>query len=257
MRYFIHLAYQGTNYSGWQRQSTARSVQEVIEDAISRVLKKKLFIHGCGRTDAGVHASQYFAHVDISDEIDFDFVQRLNLVLPDDIAFYHLLPVSDDSHAQYDADFRSYTYHFHTQKIPALAQTSAYYNVENLDFKLIHEALDVIRNTSDFRSLCKNPDIYKHTRCKISSIDIYPSTIPNAYRMEITADRFLRGMIRYIMARLIDIGTHRLSVEMFASTLSNKAEFDFRYQKKGYPQGLYLSRVVYPYLQMDSLSKTP
>jgi len=251
MRYFLHLAYQGKNYSGWQRQSTAISIQQVIEDSISKVLKKKIYIHGCGRTDSGVHATQYFAHIDIQQSIEFDFVKRINLVLPDDISIYELIPVEQNFHAQYDAIARSYTYYFHTKKTPSKSETSAYYNVNELDITKMNKAVEIIQKTKDFRSLCKNPDLYKHTNCRIENIKLSVINENNSYKLEIKADRFLRGMIRYIMARLIDVGTHKLSLEEFDSTLSTQSEFNFKYQKQGYPQGLYLSKVEYPYLSRD------
>jgi len=250
MRYFLHLAYQGKNYSGWQRQTRAISIQQVIEDAISKMLKEKIFIHGCGRTDAGVHASQYFAHVDIQREIDFDFVERINLMLPDDIAIYELIPVDNSCHAQYDVKFRSYSYYFHLKKNPSKSQTSAYYNLKTIDLDKINQAIQIIKQTEDFKSLCKNPDLYKHTRCKIEELTLV-SLDESSYKLQIKADRFLRGMIRYIVARLLDIGTGRLDLELFTSTLSNRSEFDYRYHKKGFPQGLYLSKVEYPYFDEE------
>lgn len=247
MRYFLHLAYQGTNYSGWQRQTTAMSVQQVIEDSISKVLKEKIYIHGCGRTDAGVHASQYFAHIDIKRDIDFDFVERINMVLPSDISIYELIPVEDSCHAQYDVSFRTYNYDFHIKKIPSKSEISAYYSIQTLDLGLINQAILILKNNKDFRSLCKNPDLYKHTICNIQSIE-FSEVSENEFRLVITADRFLRGMIRYIIGRLLDIGTGKLAIEEFSSTLSLRSEFGFRFQKQGFPQGLYLSKVVYPYL---------
>ncbi len=255
MRYFLHLAYQGTNYSGWQRQKTAISVQQVIEDSVTKMLKEKIHIHGCGRTDSGVHASQYFAHVDIKCEIDFDFVERVNHILPKDIGIYELIPVDRHCHAQYDAHFRTYTYYFHLNKIPSKSETSAYYNIQNLDISKIKKALEIIRPTEDFRSLCKNPDLYKHTRCKIEMMNFAELSEKDSFKLEIKADRFLRGMIRYIVGRLIDIGTNRLDIELFASTLASCLEFDFPFQKKGYPQGLYLSKVEYPFLARDAKFK--
>jgi len=248
LRYFLHIAYQGTKYSGWQRQTTAVSIQQVIEDSISKMLNEKIFIHGCGRTDAGVHASQYFAHIDIIREIDFDFVERINLVLPPEISIFELIPVDIKRNAQYDVKFRTYSYYFHLMKIPVKSEISAYYNLKIFDVSLFNDAIKIIENTVDFRSLCKNPDLYKHTRCKIESIELVELDENKCYKLEIKADRFLRGMIRYIVARLLDVGTKKLDLELFASTLANRQEFDFRFQKQGFPQGLYLSKVEYPYL---------
>lgn len=214
-------------------------------------MKRKTIIHGCGRTDSGVHASQYFAHVNLPGKFDFDFLDRINLVLPPDIAMYDLIPVDEKNHAQYDVKYRTYTYFFNLEKIPSKAHSSAYYKVDAFNTNLVHEALQIIAETSDFRSLCKQPDNYKHTRCEIENVNL-EELDAYSYKLEIKADRFLRGMIRYIAARLIDIGTGRLDLDLFASTLSNCLEFDFRFQKQGFPQGLYLSKVEYPYLVRDS-----
>jgi len=251
MRYFLHLAYQGKNYRGWQRQSNVISIQQVIEDSISKMLKEKVYIHGCGRTDSGVHATQYFAHIDISKDIDFDFVRRINLILPHDISIYELIPVEEDFHAQHDAKVRSYTYYMHIKKIPSKSDTSAYYKIDKLDMDKIKPAIGILRETKDFRSLCKSPDIYKHTLCNIYQLDFIEQNENISYRLEIKADRFLRGMIRYIVARLIDIGTDKLSLEEFSSTLSSRSDFGCKFQRPGYPQGLYLSKVEYPYLVRD------
>ncbi|MDF1696223.1 MAG: tRNA pseudouridine(38-40) synthase TruA [Saprospiraceae bacterium] len=249
MRYFLHLSYQGKHYCGWQRQTNAISIQQIIEDSISKMLGQKNYIHGCGRTDSGVHAFQYFAHIDISKVIDYNFVERINRILPPDISIFELIPVHSDAHAQYDVQFRTYEYFFHTAKIASKSELSAYYNVDALDMDRIEAAIEIIRRTKDFRSLCKNPDLYKHTLCEIYNIKLSQSANTSGYKITIKADRFLRGMIRYIVARLIDVGTHKLSVEEFDSTLSSQSDFHWKYQKKGYPQGLFLSKVEYPYLQ--------
>lgn len=250
MRYFLHLAYQGKNYKGWQRQTNAIGIQQVIEDCLTKVLKEKVYIQGCGRTDAGVHAIQYFAHIDIKRSLDFDFIHRINLVLPHDISIYDLIPVEEDHHAQYDVNYRTYTYLLHTKKIPQIADTSAFYYVDSLNMDHINKAIQILEITDDFRSLCKNPDLYKHTICKIKSIQ-FQNYAAHQYCLVLTADRFLRGMIRYIVARLIDIGTGKLSIEEFGTTLSEKREFGYRYHKKGHPQGLYLTKIEYPYLERE------
>jgi len=252
MRYFLHLAYQGTHYHGWQRQTTARSVQQVIEDSIAKMIKHKVFIHGCGRTDAGVHASQYFAHIDLPYSFDYDFVERINRILPSDISIYELIEVAPECHAQYDARQRTYTYYFHTKKIPAKSKISAYYPIGQLDLTKLYKALDILKTIQDFRSLCKNPDVYKHTICKISSLNLQPAEDGYSYALEIKADRFLRGMIRYIVARLLDVGSDKLDLELFATTLASGASFDFRFQKQGYPHGLFLTKVEYPYLSRST-----
>lgn len=245
MRFFLHLSYLGTQYSGWQRQSVAPSVQQTIEDSISKILGEKKTIHGCGRTDGGVHASSYYAHIDIANYLDYDLVERLNLVLPDDIAISDLIPVIPTANAQRSAIQRTYEYYFHTKKDPALHHISAYYRHNTLAIERMIAAISIIERTQDFRSLCKQPDQHKHTCCRIDSITIQ-QTKDHHYKLEISADRFLRGMIRYIAARIIDVGSGALDVAAFERVVVTGAEFGFKYHKQGHPQGLFLSGVKYP-----------
>lgn len=252
MRHFIHLAYQGTKYRGWQRQANERSVQATIEDLLSKMLKTKTIIHGCGRTDAGVNASQYFVHADIPEDLDYDPVKRLNHMLPDDIAIYEIIPIHDPHcNAQTDAIARSYEYYMHFHKIPQLKDTSTYFKVSNLDVEAMQSAVIILQNTKDFRSLCKSPDIYKHTRCNVQSVSLEETHDGNRMLFSITANRFLRAMIRNIVARLINIGKGELSLNEFTEIIRNQKEFEFPFHKQAPPTGLYLSKIIYPYLERD------
>ena len=252
MRHFIHLAYQGTKYRGWQRQLKERSVQATIEDQLSKMLKTKTLIHGCGRTDAGVHASQYFVHADLPENLDYDVVERLNHILPDDIAIYEVIPLKDPyCNAQTDANARSYEYYMHFEKLPHLKDTSTYFKVKELDVEAMQSAIKVLSKTRDFRSLCKGPDIYKHTRCNVQAVSLEVTHDGKRMLFSITANRFLRAMIRNIVARLIDIGKGELSLEKFVDVISNQKEFEFPLHKQAPPTGLYLSKVIYPYLERE------
>lgn len=252
MRQFIHLAYQGTKYRGWQRQLEERSVQATIEDLLSKMLKTTTIIHGCGRTDAGVHASQYFVHANIPEDLDYNPVKRLNHMLPDDISIYEIIPM-DDPHcnAQTDAIARSYDYYMHFDKIPQLKDTSTYFKVSDLDVDAMQAAVKILKKTVDFRSLCKGPDIYKHTRCNVQSVSLAVTHDGHRMLFSITANRFLRAMIRNIVARLIDIGKGDLSLIDFVDVVSNQKAFEFPFHKQAPPTGLYLSKVIYPYLERD------
>ena len=252
MRHFIHLAYQGTKYRGWQRQAKELSVQATIEDQLSKMLKTKTIIHGCGRTDAGVHASQYFVHAELPSNLDYDPIERLNHILPDDIAIYEIIPMEDPySNAQTDAIARSYEYYMHFDKIPQLKDNSTYFKVKELNIEAMQKAVSIISNTTDFRSLCKGPDIYKHTRCNVQAASLKVTDNGRKMIFSITANRFLRAMIRNIVARLIDIGKGELSIDTFRNIVSHQKEFEFPFHKQAPPTGLYLSKVVYPYLERD------
>jgi tRNA pseudouridine38-40 synthase len=246
MRYFLNLAYQGTNYSGWRRQvNTNNTIQQIIEDALSQMLSVSTVIHGCGRTDAGVHATEYYAHTDIENIPNYDFINRINHMLPEDVAIHRFIPVQSTAHAQYDATWRTYEYYFHLIKTPHLHLTSAYYNYSSLDFSSINEGLEIIQSTRDFRALCKHPDIYKNTDCIIKQIEIEKILGNECYKLTVTANRFLRGMIRYMIARLLDIGTGKLRTTEFKKQLKSKQSFEFPFHKQGHPQGLYLSKIEY------------
>lgn len=252
MRHFIHLAYQGTKYRGWQRQAKEQTVQATIEDQLSKMLKTKTIIHGCGRTDAGVHASQYFVHANIPTDLDYDPVERLNHILPDDIAIYEIIAMEDQyCNAQTDAIARSYEYYMHFDKIPQIKDNSTYFKVNNLNIPAMEKGVNIIADTVDFRSLCKGPDIYKHTRCNVQAASLKVASDGRSMVFSITANRFLRAMIRNIVARLIDIGKGELSLEKFKDVVSNQKEFEFPFHKQAPPTGLYLSKVVYPYLERD------
>jgi tRNA pseudouridine38-40 synthase len=247
MRYFLKLAYQGTNYSGWQRQvNTPNTVQETIEGALSKMLDTQTFIHGCGRTDAGVHSTEYFVHLDIESLPSYDVVSRLNHMLPDDISISKIIEVKPKTNAQHDAKWRTYEYDFHLIKTPKLYLTSSYYNYVDLDFDKMNLGIEIIKSTKDFRSLCKHPDVYKNTDCIIKDASIKKVEGLERYKFTITANRFLRGMIRYMVARLLDIGDGKLKVDDFEKQLNSKQSFEFPFHKQGHPQGLYLSKIEYP-----------
>ncbi len=252
MRYFLRLAYQGTNYSGWQRQvNTKNTIQQIIEEALSKMLGTPIFIHGCGRTDAGVHATEYYAHVDIHTLPKYDIVDRINYILPDDIAIFDITQTSKTYHAQHDAIWRTYEYYFHLSKTPHLQLTSAFYHYRSLDFDKMNEALAILKSIKDFRSLCKHPDVYKNTDCIINAIKIDQIPGIERFKLTVTANRFLRGMIRYMIARILDIGSEKLKLSEFESQLLSKQSFEFPFHKQGHPQGLYLSKIEYPELLLD------
>lgn len=250
-KFFLHLAYMGTKYRGWQRQAGIKSVQQTLEEALARILKTKVNVHGCGRTDAGVHASQYFAQIVLGHIPEFNLVERLNHVLPNDISIYDMIPVGIKCHAQHDALSRSYEYRIHLDKVAILHGISSYYIYESLDLAKIRAAVEIIKKTKDFRSLCKSPDIYKHTLCEIHGFRLDTRYEDRRLIFTISANRFLRGMVRNIVARMLDIGSGVLSLSDFENTLATRQSFVFPCQRPAHPDGLYLSKVVYPYLEKE------
>ena len=248
MRCFFHIGYNGSSYHGWQRQANHLTVQEVLEENLSKLLKEPVTILGCGRTDAKVHASQYFFHLDTKQNGDYDLAFRLNKMLPHDIAVFDIIPASETSHAQYDAKQRTYDYYIHTYKDPFLNTTSALYLLNDLDLSKMKKAVSLLIKHKDYRAFCKSPDQYKHTICNISSAKLFSDNKGRKIRFRISSDRFLHGMIRAIAAKLIKIGKGEMSLDEFENHLITKqAQPNLEF---AYPQGLYLSKVVYPYLDI-------
>jgi tRNA pseudouridine38-40 synthase len=247
VRYFFHIGFSGINYQGWQRQSNALSVQEVVEATLTKVLKTQTVASGCGRTDAQVHASQFFFHTDIPVEWDYDLLFRMNKMLPDDIAMYDVVQVADGCNARFDATARTYEYFIHTYKDPFLNATSALYPMNSLDLSKMKAAAALLPLYNDYRCLCKSPSAYRTTKCEIASAGWFTDKSRTKFRFQITADRFLSHMIRIIVGKMLEVGCSRLSVDEFESYLAGKAPEVF---EVAYPQGLYLSRVRYPYLDL-------
>jgi len=245
LRYFFHIAYKGTNYRGWQRQPNTISVQEVIENEVNRLLKMNTFIVGCGRTDAGVHASQFFFHLDVESEWQGDLKFKLNKALPDDIAVHDIIQVDDKAHAQFHATERTYDYHIHTHKMPFLSDVSALYE-EKLDIEKMKIATAILLKHNDFYAFCKTPDKHNHTICHIKNAELFLHE-NDKIQFRITANRFLRGMIRIIVDRLVEVGKGNWSVEKFEYHLNSKERPQFT--NFAPPQGLFLSKVVYPFIR--------
>jgi len=248
LKYFLHLAYKGTHYQGWQRQINATGIQAIIEDALSRMFKQKISLHACGRTDTGVHASQFFCHTIIEKTWDFDAVFRINKMLPDDICVYDFIPVELTANAQLDVIARTYDYYIHTKEDPFLAELSTLYLMDNPALAAMQAAVRLLTQYRDFRSFCKQPDLYKTTLCEVSFAKLTIDKSQTRLHFRITANRFLRAMIRMIVGNLIKVGRREISLLAFEEKLKNpqlSTQPVF-----AYPQGLYLSKVVYPYLEI-------
>lgn len=242
------MGFNGYNYRGWQRQPIALNVQQVVETSLSQILKEPVSIMGCGRTDAQVNASQFFFHVDVVKQWDYDLMFRINKTLPDDIAIFEIIPVKDNQHARFDATQRTYDYFVHTYKDPFLSSVSALYLEKNLNLSKMKEAVALLVKYHDYQALCKTPDEYRTTICNVTSATLFTDTSGDKFRFQISADRFLGKMIRIIMGKLFLIGRGELSVAEFESYLITKKTPDTF--EPAYPQGLYLSKVTYPYLDI-------
>ncbi len=248
MRYFFHIGFSGANYRGWQRQPKSLNVQQVVETALSQILKIPLAITGCGRTDSKVNASQFFFHVDIEQAWNFDLLFRINKILPNDIAVYEIFPMEGLPHARFDATLRTYDYFVHTYKDPFLNQASALYLERNLSLHKMKEAMALLLRYNDYGALCKTPADYRTTICNITSATLFTDSSGDRLRFQISANRFLGKMVRIIVGKLLDIGRGELTVKEFERILITKETP--KTIEPAYPQGLYLSKVTYPFLNV-------
>jgi tRNA pseudouridine38-40 synthase len=248
LRYFFHIGYHGTRYSGWQKHPGAPNVQQVLETALSRLLKIPVAIIGCGRTDAYVHACQFFFHVDLAQEWDFDLFFRLNKILPDDIAIFDIIPMQGQPHARFDAIQRSYDYFIHTYKDPFLSRFSSLYPGREFNLDKMKAAVALLPQYNDYRGFCKGPDRIEHTLCYVTSAGLFADNNGDKIRFQVSANRFLSKMIRIIVGRLLEIGWGTMSVDEFEYYLIHKETPKIIIP--AHPQGLYLSKVTYPYLDI-------
>ena len=222
MRLFITLSYDGTRYHGWQVQPNGPSVQEKLQWALSTILRQDILVTGAGRTDAGVHARMMVAHFDV-ESMDFelqDLTYKLNRLLPQDIAIQKMEPVSDEMHARFSATSRTYHYYIHTVKDPFLRAYSCELHYP-LDFQLMNEAAAILMTYEDFGAFCKAHADVKTTLCHITAAQ-WHQTSPSSWYFEITANRFLRNMVRAVVGTLIDVGRGRLSLDDFRKVVEGK-----------------------------------
>ena len=222
MRYFITLSYDGTRYHGWQVQPNGPSVQEKLQWALSTILRQDIQVTGAGRTDAGVHARMMVAHFDV-ETMNFDLhdlAYKLNRLLPQDIAIQKMELVSNEMHARFSATSRTYHYYIHTVKDPFLRAYSCELHYP-LDFQLMNEAAAVLMTYEDFGAFCKAHADVKTTLCHITAAE-WHQTSNSTWYFEITANRFLRNMVRAVVGTLIDVGRRRLSLDDFRKVIEGK-----------------------------------
>ena len=244
MRYFLELSFTGKNYKGWQVQPHEVSVQQTLESALSTILQIQVSVVGCGRTDTGVHARQFFSHFNFDAMLPVNFMERINKFLPKDIAVNRHIQVHEEAHARYDATLRTYKYHLHFSKNPFLQDWSFFYPYGDLDIELMNEAAAILTSFNDFAPLCKkSPDI-KTTLCQVGRAG-WEITAPGLI-FEIAANRFLHGMVRRIVGCLLSVGSKKLTIDQFEKVMKTKGTFSKVIAVP--PQGLYLTSVEYPYL---------
>ncbi len=244
-RYFIRCAYDGTRFIGWQTQPNGKSVQAVFENCLATVLRQTIRLTGAGRTDTGVHATQYYAHFDtdqlLSSPECLALVNSLNSILPDDIAVYDIFEVGHDLHARFSAISRTYEYQIIRKKNPFLVH-KAWLLRFPLDVDLMNRGAASLKNFSDFACFSKSHTQVKTTLCRVS--EAYWIEEGNLLRFTITADRFLRNMVRAIVGTLVDLGRHRIALQDLERIIESGER-----SKAGQSvpaHGLCLTRIQYP-----------
>lgn len=242
-RYFIYLSYDGTRYHGWQIQPNGISVQEVLQNCLSTLLRQNIEVTGAGRTDAGVHARLMVAHFDIDDAAleTGQLAYRLNRILPQDIAVYRLKPVSQDMHARFSATSRTYHYYIHTRKNPFERHYSCYLGYQ-LDFQLMNKAAAWLCTIEDFKAFCKAGADVKTTLCHVT-ISRWVKTSDTTWYFEITANRFLRNMVRAVVGTLVDVGRGKISIEEFKKIVTSGTRSDAGESMPG--NALFLEDIQY------------
>lgn len=243
MRMAIQLSYKGTAYYGWQRQPKQVSVQGSIEENLSKVFQQNIQIVGCGRTDTGVHAHDYYAHVDLPDGTDPEkLLYKLNRMLPKDIAFHRMFEVSEEWHARFLANERSYRYFVHTKKDAFLNETS-WYVPQDFDLEKMNEACQYLIGKKDFTSLSKLHTDVKTNICDVRSAK-WVQIEEDKYYFEIVADRFLRNMVRATVGTLMDVGLGKLQPPDMERILKEMDRGSASISVP--PQGLFLWEISYP-----------
>ena len=246
MRYFVYFSYDGSNYHGWQRQPNGSSVQQTMEEAFSTILSCPTALTGAGRTDTGVHAAMMVAHFDAA--ADYDTAQldrlalRLNSFMPADIAIQRIVKVQDTAHARFDAISRTYQYHVVDHKDVFLNRYATRVRPD-LDYNLMNQAAALLTQTHDFASFCKLHTDVKTTLCNVSYAR-WSQLEPGHYVFTIKADRFLRNMVRAIVGTLLDVGTHKMSIEQFGNIIERHHRTAAGQSAPA--QGLLLTDIQYP-----------
>ncbi len=241
MRYFIELSYSGKNYHGWQVQPDSISIQEKLNIAISKALQTKTEVVGSGRTDTGVHALQMFAHFDTNHKLTLNFANKLNSILPDDIVIRRVFKVDDKKHARFDAVSRSYKYKILLERNPFLLDFSWQIHSKKFNVNLMNQAANLLLKYNDFQSFAKvKTDVYTYN-CTIT--EAYWKQIGKELTFYITANRFLRNMVRAIVGTMLDIGLGNISEEDFIKIIESKNRSNAGLSVPA--KGLFLTKIKY------------
>lgn len=245
-RYFIQIAYDGSLYHGWQIQPNALTVQALLDEAMSIIFRQQIETLGCGRTDAGVHATEFFAHFDVDDIEErqvINSIAGINAKLPYQIAAKKIIPVAADAHARFHASARAYKYYIHFEKDPFKLNRS-WLLKDKLDINLMNEAASCLLNYTDFSCFSKSNTQTFTNNCKVTEAFFIEQN--DSLIFTIQADRFLRNMVRAIVGTLVRVGKSEINIDDFKAIIESKNRSN---AGQSVPAcGLYLVKVEYPFL---------
>jgi tRNA pseudouridine38-40 synthase len=246
LRYFLQIAYKGTNYHGWQLQPNATSVQDVFNKCLSLQLSEEIYCVGCGRTDTGVHAKKFFLHFDSENDLNQipNFLHKLNVFLPKDIVVEKVFKAKPEAHARFSATERTYQYFINLKKDPFSLDYATFIHYKP-DVEKMNEAAALLLHYEDFEAFSKVSEDQAHHRCNITFAkwELLEKS-EDKLIFKITANRFLRGMVRLVVGTLLQVGRGKITIEKFREILEGK---DRKFAASAAPSdGLYLWDVVYP-----------
>lgn len=244
LRYFVELAYNGTNYFGWQKQPNVPTVQQTLTDAFLLILRHDVNVTGCGRTDTRVHAKHYVAHIDTDKELPPAFIPRINKVLPKDIVIYNIYPVKDEAHARFDATHRAYEYHLEFLKNPFQQNTAhRFTHPVRPDLAKLNEAAALLRDYKEFFPFCKTNNDANTMFCTIFQAEWVEVEGENKFIFRIAANRFLRGMVRLIVGMCLNVALDRISLEEVHEAMRKQERLRRDWSVSA--SGLYLTDIRY------------
>jgi tRNA pseudouridine38-40 synthase len=240
VRYVLEIAYDGTEYHGWQSQLNGTTVQEALELQLAKILGAKINIMGCGRTDAGVHASYFILHFDYDNDLPDRFKFRINRMLPSDIAVYEAFEVTDNFHSRFSATYRKYIYKTHFRKNPFQEGGSLFlFQMPSVD--KMNEACKLLVQHDDFASFCKRNADGKTTICDLMLAEWVE--VEYGFEFHVKANRFLRNMVRALVGTLLDVGYGTLSLDQLEQIIKDKKRSSSG--KSVAARGLYLEEIGY------------
>ena len=243
-RYFIELAFDGFGYSGWQKQKNATTIQQELETAMETLLESRLDLVGCGRTDAGVHASQFYAHFEFDKLDSQQLIYKLNRFLSPQFRIFNVFEVDPEMHARYSAVARSYEYRIHLAKNPFERNFSYYFpSFRKLDIEKLHDSAAILLSYTDFFPFCKTNTDVETTICSISESKWVINEEDEQLRYSITSNRFLRGMVRLIVGMCLNVSMGKLTLTEVQEALQNRTRLTRDWSVPAH--GLFLTKVDY------------